>query len=92
MHRYLLPILIVLTTYCQADETNINGISSTEINGLISVSDADLNNISGQTGTPEQLQKDIDNKSDALLQIEVKVETLPSYTEEQARTSVYNNY
>ena len=90
MSKYLLFLPIVMSTFSKADEYRTDEIFSNELNGLVAVTDSELSRVSGQTGSPSELQTDIDNKSDTPFQVEVRLDSLPSYTEEIDRTTVYH--
>ena len=92
MYKYLVLILTILSSNSQAEDSDVRQNISYENLGLVEVSDSELTLISGQTGTPEQMQIEMDNKSPASLagSDERSLNQGANYQEPPMRSVIYN--
>jgi len=90
VYKYWVVFFVIFITNVQADSGIDNKSIDVNSNGLVEISDAELELVSGQTGTPEQLKQSIDQtvgKGSDYQQATVREE---AYTEPPKVTTYFN--
>jgi len=90
VYKCFVVLLVVVTTYSQAEEVVNRDPTIKNKIGLVEVSDAELKLVSGQTGSTEQLQQNIDQKSESPLGYQPQTEHQANYVEPPKVTSYFN--
>lgn len=92
MKLFLTTLTILLSLNCYADEAKKNNYFNNNPNALELISDKELSEVTGQTGSPIELQKNIDSHTDASPEMEIRLDQNTVYNPELDRSSIFNGY